>query len=602
VRAAVHDGLGTARRAALHAAAADLAENEAAALGHRVAAAPGPDAELADDLAALARREADREAWTSAAAHLVAAARLSPERACRQRRLLDAVNWMLLTGDAAQAAAFEPEIAGFAPGPLRDSVLGYLATATRGPAGAEDLLGSAWERCDPETDRDLAATVAVQNTVHWFGRLRGAATVEWGRRALALTAPDGAKHPLAAAYCAYGLAFTGQMQEAYRTVGAADARPGDPEYRWLQPRSARGLLRLVEDDLDGARADLRAVADTALQLGRLNTAAFGLAYLSRAEYAAGRWDDATVAAERAVAVNAESDYGFTESVVRALAALVPAARGDWATAEAHARAAAAPPGGYERAVVAAAMAVAHLETARGRFGAVRAALAPVLDLPCRDGVDEPGFWPWPDLYGDALVSAGELDEADDFLSGHEALAAVRGRRSTVARLARVRGRIEAARGRPEAAEEAFRRGVGLLAEMAMPFEQAVGELAYGQFLRRLGRRRAAADALGSARSRFAALGAAPYLERCEAELAACGLAPTRRTGADAGRLTSQELAVARLAAAGLTNREVAAELVVSVKTVEFHLRNAYQKLGLTSRRQLAAHLRSAGTAGAAHRP
>jgi DNA-binding NarL/FixJ family response regulator len=89
----------------------------------------------------------------------------------------------------------------------------------------------------------------------------------------------------------------------------------------------------------------------------------------------------------------------------------------------------------------------------------------------------------------------------------------------------------------------------------------------------------------------AALGAHPFERRCDQQLAACGLAPAKRRGLDRARLTPQELAVARLVAEGRTNREVAAELVVSGKTVEFHLRNVFAKLGVTSRSQLVLRMR-----------
>jgi DNA-binding NarL/FixJ family response regulator len=87
-----------------------------------------------------------------------------------------------------------------------------------------------------------------------------------------------------------------------------------------------------------------------------------------------------------------------------------------------------------------------------------------------------------------------------------------------------------------------------------------------------------------------ALRAGPYLERCERELAACGLAPAKRSTFDASRLTAQELAVARLVAVGSSNRQVAAELFVSVKTIQFHLTHIYAKLGVRSRTELARRL------------
>ena len=138
VRSAVHDSLGVARRSALHAAAAALVAEPAAVLRHRVAAATVPDAALAADLEAFARREADRQAWPAATASLVEAARQSPQAADRQRRVLEAVTWMLQNGDAASAAAHRGEIADFAPGAQRDSVLGALAMAAGRPAEAGD--------------------------------------------------------------------------------------------------------------------------------------------------------------------------------------------------------------------------------------------------------------------------------------------------------------------------------------------------------------------------------------------------------------------------------------------------------------------------------
>ena len=104
VRAAVYEALGPARRHALHTAAASLTDDESAALRHRVAAAAEPDEVLAADLTRFADREASRQSWQSAAAHLVSASRLSPDPGEAQRRVLQAVVWMMLRGDAATAA------------------------------------------------------------------------------------------------------------------------------------------------------------------------------------------------------------------------------------------------------------------------------------------------------------------------------------------------------------------------------------------------------------------------------------------------------------------------------------------------------------------
>ncbi len=601
VRAAVYDGLGPARRHALHVAAAGLLTDQAAVLRHRVAAATEPDEQLADELTRFADAEAHRHAWPSAAAHLVDASRLSPDPDEAQRRVLRAVVWTLLRGDAGLAATFRGEIESFPSGPLRDAVRGALATVSDDPATAQRLLTRAWDGRGPDPDAEVETTIALMTAIHHYGRLDGAATVQWCRRALARTVPRTALHAVAHTYLLHGLGYTGRVDESFAAAAAADERPGESEQLWLNPRGARGVLRLIEDDLAGARDDFASTAATALQLGILNTAAFAFAYLARAEFVAGRWDDALVHAERAVSINLETAVGFMQTAVVGIAVLVPAARGDWASAEAHVAtmtldaAGRERPAGYERSVVALGMARARIGEARGDAAAVVEALAPVRAFAHRDGADEPGFWAWQDLYADALVRVGRVEEADAFLVPHEELAERRGRRSAIARLARARGGVEAAAGRPERAQDAFAAALAATDGIELPFERARIELAAGGFLRRTGQRRRAAELLAAAERRFTTLGAVPYAERCAKEMAASGLKPTSRRDRDHAELTAQELVVARLAAQGRSNREAADELVVSIKTIEYHLRNAFQKLGVTSRRQLPERL--AGLAG-----
>jgi DNA-binding NarL/FixJ family response regulator len=117
------------------------------------------------------------------------------------------------------------------------------------------------------------------------------------------------------------------------------------------------------------------------------------------------------------------------------------------------------------------------------------------------------------------------------------------------------------------------------------------ETAYGRYLRRAGRSDDAAAHLHAARTRFAQLDARPFQRRCQRELTACDRTSPKRMAGPRTSLTRQEQAVARLVADGHTNRETAAALVVSVKTIEYHLGNTYAKLGVTSRTQLALALR-----------
>ncbi len=593
VQAAVYEQLGPARRVRLHSGAAGLVDDEASALRHRVMAVTPPDPELVTDLDAFARRQSAVGAWAGAAWALVEGSRLSPDRRHREQRLLRAVDAMAGAGDLIQAETFAREAVAFAPGPLRNAALGYLAVLRGQPVEAERLLRAAWDHSDDAGDASLRAMVAQRWALHAIGRLRGSDVVDWAQRALDLASPADPVRVEAQALLGQGLGWQGRLQEglaAYDEIldGFTDDQTGPPLER---VHMARGWLLLVADDVVGAHQLLAQTAPAAVHNGHVRIAVWSYVWLARAGFALGAWDEAAADAERAVSLLEESGHGWLRQLARFAAVTVPAARGEWAAAEEHARAAVARPGDYELMIVAAGLARAQVPAAKGDHEGVLRALEPVAALTEREGVDEPGFWPWQDLYGDALVGAGRLDDAEAFLPPHEELAAARGRGAMIAGLARVRGRLEAARGRLPEAETAFRRALLELEPLALPFQHALVELAYGQVLRRAGQRRAAAERLSAARERLAGLRARPYLERCERELAASGLAPAKRSSFDPSRLTAQELAVARLVAVGMSNRQVASELFVSIKTVQFHLTHIYAKLGVGSRAELAAQFR-----------
>ncbi|MGH7748067.1 MAG: helix-turn-helix transcriptional regulator, partial [Candidatus Dormibacteria bacterium] len=221
------------------------------------------------------------------------------------------------------------------------------------------------------------------------------------------------------------------------------------------------------------------------------------------------------------------------------------------------------------------------------------ALTPLARMPDREGIDEPGArWRWQDLYAGGLIGLDRLDEAETVVTGCEQLASARELHSALANAGRVRGLLHGARRETDAAESAFRTALEHAEAVCVPFDRAQLELDYGRLLRRAGKRNAAVSVLTAARDRFAGLGARPFVDRCAVELSASGIrcAKTPESRPRSAGLTPQEGAVARLVAQGLTNREVAAQLVVSLNTIEYHLKNVYSKLGISSRSQLAARL------------
>ena len=186
--------------------------------------------------------------------------------------------------------------------------------------------------------------------------------------------------------------------------------------------------------------------------------------------------------------------------------------------------------------------------------------------------------------GEALVAAGELDEAEDL--GHELyFAGERALRPSLQAVAlRVQGLVAAARGDTSTAIDTLGHAADLHHKADFPLERGRTLLALGNTLRRARARQKAEEALHQAQSCFAELGANPWRAMVAASLRRCeGARPETL-------LTPTERRVAELVATGSSNREVAATLVVSVRTVEGHLAAIYRKLEVTGRTALTAKL------------
>jgi DNA-binding CsgD family transcriptional regulator len=597
VHAAVYHDLGPARRARLHARAAQLVADEAAAVRHRVAAARGPDPSLAAELITLAGEQALAGAWAAAADSLLTAARLGAAQAERERLVLQAVDQLLLSGNALEAAAVADEVAAFSNSTRRDYVAARLAMASGRHADAEPLLARAWQHSDLATQPDLTAAIAEQLAFYGLLHADGEQAVTWARRALAAAPPNPVIPSNLQDILTVGLAMAGRAPEALALTAAlpdpaAAPSPAGPD-GWI----GRSIALAWTDDLPGARGTLTAALAAYRHRGApLPWALIGLGFLAEFEYRLGTWDDAIAHAELAVTLARDTDQDqggdWLAAFIHAVAAFPLAARGAYEAA-AHASAAAthAERAGGEQSTIWVATARVLLALANGDDHRIVAALEPLQRLPVWAAAGEPGWQAWPALYAEALVALGRCDQAEAALVPFEARAAARGRRSAQATAARARGTLEAARGRHEQAEAAYRTGLAYARNLPLPFDRALLEAAYGRFLRRTGRRAGAVAHLTAARAWLARLDAQPYLERCDRELAACGRPPARRQPGPRATLTPQELAVARLVAAGRTNRQAAAALVISVKTIEYHLSNAYAKLAVTSRTQLALALR-----------
>jgi DNA-binding CsgD family transcriptional regulator/tetratricopeptide (TPR) repeat protein len=150
----------------------------------------------------------------------------------------------------------------------------------------------------------------------------------------------------------------------------------------------------------------------------------------------------------------------------------------------------------------------------------------------------------------------------------------------------------------EVAEPLFLQALSNQREHAQPFERARTELAYGELLRRAQRRTEARVQLRAALATFEGLSTPLWAERARAELQATGITARKRDPSTLDTLTPQELRISKLVAGGATNRDVANQLFLSPKTVEYHLRKVFLKLGVSSRVELARQPLSSASADA----
>ena len=500
---------------------------------------------------------------------------------------------MLYSGDGAAARRLA-EQTDFAEGPRRDSVLAYLAVFADDVDAAERMLTRAWDRRALVDDARLSATIAQRRAFLATARLRGHEAIDWAQRAVALAPDDAATGLLVAPSLALAFSFTGPRDEAHAALDRWLDDPAAPRHgAGFVLLALKGFLLLGDGDLPAARAAFETSAAESLDRGLLVVAALSLSGLTRAEYLAGDWDSAVVASERAIALAVESEDRWVLALAHWSASYVPAARGDWAVAEAHVRAIHEQAPQFERHVAAEALATAGLAAAQDRSEDVLAALAPLDAIEPREGVDDPAFLPWHHLKAHALVDVGELDAAERAHPVSDALAAARRNPLLAGSWLMHAASCDFARHDAERADGRAARGAGnhradrhavrARADRALPGSGVPPSAANGV----QPRRRSSPHNSGSPSS-------APSRRSTAARPSSLRAAWPRRPRKtrDYTALTPQELAVARLVVSGMTNREVAEELMLSTKTVEFHLSHVYTKLGVRTRSDLRARARA----------
>jgi DNA-binding CsgD family transcriptional regulator len=597
-RAAVHDDLSPRRRRELHLGWARLLSGSAA-LAHRVAATPGVDDQLAADLRSCAETDIAAGRLSAGVEHLLAASRIASAEDARETALLRAVECLAQVGDT-RATEMLDQVRACSDSALRSYTVAVVhAGAARLPEAREACL-EVISRPDVARDRELEGIVKALLAIV-CGLLRlGDEAVRWAEQALDVESLPPTARTRALQGLGVGLAMLGRGDEGIARLNRFVSSPSAPDPYEAELRTVRGNLKIWWGDPAGAASDLSVAIGWWREGVAFRAVPNAYCAMAEAEYRLGRWDSGVMHADLAVSFGEDNDRAWDLPYIHAVASYLYAARGDWEIASQHVEAArlAAESLPLAYCCFCAAIATAHLAWVRAEWASVLQAIGLLLNPLDRASAGMPPRT-LRSMVGEALLFSGHLDQAAAVLDGLEQeLATAPDSDPTHVDLHRLRGALAQARRRPEEAEAEFERGRTAAAYATAPLWAGLLELELGAFLRRQGSRRSAIRALTTARDLFTTLEAQPFRDRCEIELSGCGVRSADPGGENRYGLSPRENVVARLVASGKTNREVAGELYLSTKAIEYHLGNVFAKVGVSSRRELGTRLNSGRTGSA----
>ncbi|MFE5411044.1 AAA family ATPase [Microbacterium sp. NPDC056569] len=600
LRAAVYSGASAHARRSAHRAAADASPSGDVdrRAWHLSEATPHPDEAVADLLSKAGDHAVGRAAYAVASGAFERSARLTSEAAVRSARLLRAADaaWEAGDGDravtlldrrAGEAEAAAPEAATDA---IREVELRASVAARTGSLrkALDILLGAADRATSPD-----AATVALADAVHatyYLGDARTAITLAERIAALRPEVRTTRAHAL-------GLMASGMAKTLAGHGGAGEIRAAvplletDPELG-ADPRRLSWLMLAplyLRDATSGVR--LRELVDEvrgAAGIGALPALLFHVA-VDQATTAA-TWVRAEANFTEAIRLAGET--GQTTELAMSLAGLARldsrAGRADACRAHGDAARSQCAERDIHVGEAWVGQALGDLELSLGRPEAAAEIFAELTGLLARLGLDDVDLAPGPE-YTDALMRVGRRAEAGASASSYRERAVTKGQPWARARGDRAMG-IAGEDGDPDTW---FESALDWHEQTLDRFEAARTRLAYGERLRRSGRRIDARVQLRRALDDFTELGAAMWRDRAATELTATGEHVGAAAGSAVSALTPQELQVSVLLAEGRTTREAAAALFLSPKTVEYHLRKVYTKLGIGSRSELSDALAGA---------
>ncbi len=584
LRSAVYQAASEGERRQAHAALADVLDNDPDRRAwHRAAAAVGPDESRAQDLIAAAANAERRGALDVAVAALDRAAALSVDPRRRATRLVEAAEIALGADRGQEIAARLLASVNLADlDPARRALFAWLQEGYGPSWSGSEQIGSFVHAADEARSSGnslLALRLFSQVALRlWWGNLDGQ-TRELVVRALdRLEVERDDPHLLMSLAMAAPVERGATLLEPVRRLTAVPVTDAMTAVVLGQAAIALGIFDLGHRLFSSTIPTLRRQARPLLLGQALTEQAWASVHL-------GYIASGLPAAHEAVDLANEIGLHRWAPAARLAEATLTAMRGDFAGAEslaAEAESVLVPMGANPL--------LALVELARGRAALLRGDYAVAFEYLSRifDPKDTAyhlyvRFWVAADMV-EAAVQSGHEQEARDAIATLEPLAAqsrspvleigLRFARALVASDAEAEGLFQAS----------------ITEDTSLPLMVARSQLAYGLWLRRQRRIAESRGPLRAARDAFQAMGAAPLVEHASRELRASGESSPKRLPRASDRLTPQELQIAQMAAAGMSNREIGQSLFLSHRTVGFHLYRLFPKLGITSRNQLRGAL------------
>jgi DNA-binding CsgD family transcriptional regulator/DNA polymerase III delta prime subunit len=590
--AALYDWAGSTGRLEAHRRLAALASSSEERARHASLAAEAPDADLAASVEAGAAEALTRGAPASAGELLERAARVTPQGADvdRRRRIVQAAKAHFQAGTTVRSLELlEPLPQTMEAGRDRAEVLELLSRVKAelaGPQVGYELMGHALAESGAD---DVLTVRLLADRARWALFAGQAATgVLEGKRAVELA--EGLDDPELLAYALAGLLFAshyaGVPVDRAIVERALEFERRSPRLDVEASPSLIHIERLTAElDLQGARKVAERLRARALEHGDDSLATEPLFRLVSAELLAGDWQNADRHADELVELAEQT--GVNVAYAAAVRAHVDAHLGrvDRARAAALNEIERAAHAGQPVIELWALLTLGFVDLSLGDAAAAAGWFERWDEVSRSIGLGEAFSRRQIVNYAEALVALGRVAEAREVLEGYRDRIAATGRSWIYALTRRVDGMIAAADGDLVGALAQLEAGAGDEVLQRLPFERARTLLALGKIQRRAKRRRDARATLGEAQAIFEELGARLWAERARAELARIG--GRQASGAE---LTATEQKLADLVAEGLSNKEIAAALFVTPKTVGTKLSRIYAKVGVHSRTELVRRL------------